>query len=97
MPVAQALGVQRFTGGRLQQPHAGGAGATGQFGNQGQAAAIRRAPWIARNGQACRGKAGQLFEEFVSRFAAVEDASVADVFRQLRWPRAVVVQLDGDQ
>ncbi|MNY50586.1 hypothetical protein D3C86_1861010 [compost metagenome] len=38
-----------------------------------------------------------MFEEFVPRFTAVEDAGVADVFRQLRWPRAIIVQFDGDQ
>ncbi|MCY1184243.1 hypothetical protein D9M73_249210 [compost metagenome] len=31
------------------------------------------------------------------RLATVEDAGVTDVFRQWRWPRALVVQFDGDQ
>ncbi|MNP23313.1 hypothetical protein D3C76_1160190 [compost metagenome] len=38
-----------------------------------------------------------MLEEFVARFAAVEDPGVADVLRQLGRPRTVVVQLDGDQ
>ncbi|MNI79880.1 hypothetical protein D3C73_1363700 [compost metagenome] len=33
----------------------------------------------------------------MSRLAAVENAGVFDVAGQLRWPRALVVQFDGDQ
>src|SRR5450830_2140802 len=97
VPVAEAVGIQRLAGWRLQQPDPGRAGAAGQFGDQPEAATVRRAPRVAGNCQARRREAGQLFEEFVPRLAAVEDTGVLDGFRQGRRPGALVVQFDGHQ
>src|SRR5471032_27596 len=97
VPVTEPCGVKRFTGRRLQQPDSRGAGTAGQLGNQRQAAAIRRPPWVAGNGQTGRGKAAELFQQFVARLSAVENAGVAHRFRQCWRPWALLVQLDGHQ
>src|SRR3990167_8006029 len=76
VPVAETFGIQCFAGRRLQQPDTGGSGIARQFGDQGQAATVGRTSRIAGNRQACRRETTQLFEQFVARFATVEDAGV---------------------
>src|SRR5690606_34559193 len=97
VPVGQAGTVERLAGRRRQQPDACGAGAAGQLAEQGQAAAIRRAAWVAGNGQALRRVAGQLLQQQAALFAAVDDAGVGNAGGQPGWPTAAVVQLDAEQ
>ncbi|MNN97606.1 hypothetical protein D3C81_2168050 [compost metagenome] len=66
MPVAQPFGIQRFARWCLQQPDAGGRCIARQFGDQRQAATVRRTTWVASDGQARGWKAAQLFEETVA-------------------------------
>ena len=64
-PVAETGTVQRFAGRCLQQPDPGGAGVARQFGDQREAAAIRRASRVAGDQQARRRETAELFEQFV--------------------------------
>src|SRR5450830_31877 len=97
VPIAQALGVQCLAGRSLQQPHTGGGGAACQLGDQRQAATVGRAPWVASDGQARGRETGELFQQFVARFAAVEDAGVFHAGRQFGRPGVLIVEFDGDQ
>src|SRR5690606_15153805 len=74
VPVLQALGVQRAAGARLQQPDAGLGGAAREFGDQRQGATVRRAPWVAGDGQALGREARQLFKQLPTLLTAVEYA-----------------------
>src|SRR3990167_7475223 len=77
VPVAQAGAVQCFARRRWQQPDSGGAGRARQFAEQPQAAAVRRAAWVAGDQQACRGKATELIEQLLALLTAVDHPGIA--------------------
>lgn len=66
VPIAQALGIEGLARCSLQQPDTGCAGIARQFGEQRQAAAVRRAAWVAGDGQACRWEAAELLQQPVA-------------------------------